>query len=281
MKLSDVKKLHQKKYRTQFGFYLVEGEHLVLELLKAIRQDVNFNTIPNETLSIYVTNEYEVWLEHALSQEAAVESEQSKISPNERVPAVKVERLTSIQMQQLSDTKSPQGIIARVPLKTASSNKDINSVSDESANSQLNQQRYIYLYEVQDPGNLGTILRTLAWFGNFKLLLSPNSVDPFNSKVVRASMGAIFHVDMELNVTLKDLASRFSQFAYLDMHGDEIKSQHFGNFQCYLFGNEARGVPTEEIARLNATAFTITGSGKIDSLNLASAVNICTYELSQ
>lgn len=281
MKLSDVKKLHQKKYRTQFGFYLVEGEHLVLELLKAIRQDVNFNTIPNETLSIYVTNEYEVWLEHALSQEAVVESGQSKISPNERVPAVKVERLTSIQMQQLSDTKSPQGIIARVPLKTASSNKDINSVSDESANSQLNQQRYIYLYEVQDPGNLGTILRTLAWFGNFKLLLSPNSVDPFNSKVVRASMGAIFHVDMELNVTLKDLASRFSQFAYLDMHGDEIKSQHFGNFQCYLFGNEARGVPTEEIARLNATAFTITGSGKIDSLNLASAVNICTYELSQ
>ena len=281
MKLSDVKKLHQKKYRTQFGFYLVEGEHLVLELLKAIRQDVNFNTIPNETLSIYVTNEYEVWLEHALSQEAVVESGQSKISPNERVPAVKVERLTSIQMQQLSDTKSPQGIIARVPLKTASSNKDINSVSDESANSQLNQQRYIYLYEVQDPGNLGTILRTLAWFGNFKLLLSPNSVDPFNSKVVRASMGGIFHVDMELNVTLKDLASRFSQFAYLDMHGDEIKSQHFGNFQCYLFGNEARGVPTEEIARLNATAFTITGSGKIDSLNLASAVNICTYELSQ
>lgn len=281
MKLSDVKKLHQKKYRTQFGFYLVEGEHLVLELLKAIRQDVNFNTIPNETLSIYVTNEYEVWLEHAMSREAAVESGQSKISPNERVPAVKVERLTSIQMQQLSDTKSPQGIIARVPLKTASSNKDINSVSDESANSQLNQQRYIYLYEVQDPGNLGTILRTLAWFGNFKLLLSPNSVDPFNSKVVRASMGAIFHVDMELNVTLEDLASRFSQFAYLDMHGDEIKSQHFGNFQCYLFGNEARGVPTEEIARLNATAFTITGSGKIDSLNLASAVNICTYELSQ
>lgn len=281
MKLSDVKKLHQKKYRTQFGFYLVEGEHLVLELLKAIRQDVNFNTIPNETLSIYVTNEYEVWLEHALSQEAVVESGQSKISPNERVPAVKVERLTSIQMQQLSDTKSPQGIIARVPLKTASSNKDINSVSDESANSQLNQQRYIYLYEVQDPGNLGTILRTLAWFGNFKLLLSPNSVDPFNSKVVRASMGAIFHVDMELNVALEDLASRFSQFAYLDMHGDEIKSHHFGNFQCYLFGNEARGVPTEEIARLNATAFTITGSGKIDSLNLASAVNICTYELSQ
>lgn len=281
MKLSDVKKLHQKKYRTQFGFYLVEGEHLVLELLKAIRQDVNFNTIPNETLSIYVTNEYEVWLEHAMSREAAVESGQSKISPNERVPAVKVERLTSIQMQQLSDTKSPQGIIARVPLKTASSNKDINSVSDESANSQLNQQRYIYLYEVQDPGNLGTILRTLAWFGNFKLLLSPNSVDPFNSKVVRASMGAIFHVDMELNVTLEDLASRFSQFAYLDMHGDEIKSQHFGNFQCYLFGNEARGVPTEEIARLNAAAFTITGSGKIDSLNLASAVNICTYELSQ
>ena len=146
--------------------------------------------------------------------------------------------------------------------------------------SALNRQ-YVYLYETQDPGNLGTILRSLAWFGNFTLLMSPNSVDPFNSKVVRASMGAIFHVDMELNVPLSSLATRFEKFACLDMHGEGIASPSFGDFQCYLFGNEARGVPKEALEHLNAVAFTIPGSGQIDSLNLASAVNICAYELAR
>ena len=67
-------------------------------------------------------------------------------------------------------------------------------------------ERAIYLHEIQDPGNLGTILRTLAWFGNFRCLLSPDSVDVHNGKVVRASMGAIFHVPVEIDVPLDALA---------------------------------------------------------------------------
>ena len=257
MKLSDVKKLHQKKYRTQFGYYLVEGEHLILELLKSA---------PKNTVTVYVTSEYEAWLDSAKAEYAPLLSDD----------VIQVQTVTSVQMQQLSDTKSPQGIIARVPLPSVLNEDEQMQKSVSSANS----TRCIYLYEVQDPGNLGTILRTLAWFGQFKLLLSPNSVDPFNSKVVRSSMGAIFHANMELNVPLESLTSRFSKFAYLDMRGQEVKSESFGHFECYLFGNEARGVPTEDVKRLNATAFTIPGSGKIDSLNLASAVNICAYELS-
>ena len=142
-------------------------------------------------------------------------------------------------------------------------------------------ERCIYLHEVQDPGNLGTILRTLAWFGNFRLLLSANSVDPFNSKVVRASMGAIFHVPIELDITLDALSARFDKFAYLDMQGNNIRHPQFADYDCYLFGNEARGVPNEALAAFNAEAFTIPGSGSIDSLNLASAVNICVYQLSR
>ena len=273
MKLSDVKKLHQKKYRTQFGYYLVEGEHLILELLKSA---------PKNTVTVYVTSDYEAWLGSARAEYAPLLSDD----------VIQVQTVTSVQMQQISDTKSPQGIIARVPLPSVT-NSVTSSLSEEAQRrtapgdaqmqksvSSDNSTRCIYLYEVQDPGNLGTILRTLAWFGQFKLLLSPNSVDPFNSKVVRSSMGAIFHADMELNVPLESLTSRFSQFAYLDMRGQEVKSESFAHFECYLFGNEARGVPTEDVKRLNATAFTIPGSGKIDSLNLASAVNICAYELS-
>ena len=173
-------------------------------------------------------------------------------------------------MDQISDTKTPQGIIACVPLPNSLGKQVISKLGE----------RCIYLHEVQDPGNLGTILRTLAWFGNFRLLLSANSVDPFNPKVVRASMGAIFHVPVELEVELSDLQKRFKKIAYLDMRGSKVNTVKFANYDCYLFGNEARGVPLEALSAFKADAYTIEGSGSIDSLNLASAVNICAYQLS-
>jgi TrmH family RNA methyltransferase len=254
MKLDDVKKLHQKKYRQQFGCYLVEGEHLILELEKA----VGAQSALKDT-QLYVTEKYQDWAG----------------------PFYKTV-VSDKQMAQLSDTKTPQGIIARVPLpKQVETNT---TAEPESAAAGVEKaekgERCIYLHEVQDPGNLGTILRTLAWFGNFRLLLSPNSVDPFNPKVVRASMGAIFHVPMELDVSLTDLENRFDSFAYLDMNGSPINTPAFSEYQCYLFGNEARGVPREALETFKAKAFTIPGNGTIESLNLASAVNMSAYQLS-
>ena len=246
MKLDDVKKLHQKKYRTQLGYYLVEGEHLILELQKAAKTQPNLNAV-----ELYVTEEYQEWA-NQLDTEFTISTINNK------------------QMAQISDTKTPQGIIACVPLP--------NSLGKQVISKQ--GERCIYLHEVQDPGNLGTILRTLAWFGNFRLLLSANSVDPFNPKVVRASMGAIFHVPVELEVELSDLQKRFNKIAYLDMRGSKVNTVKFANYDCYLVGNEARGVPLEALSAFKADAYTIEGSGSIDSLNLASAVNICAYQLS-
>jgi len=240
MKLDDIKKLHQKKYREEFGHFLVEGEHLVLELQKAAQQNPALNAS-----ELYVTDAYEGW--HL---------------------DFKMHQISDKQMAQIADTKTPQGIIAVVPLALLQKIK-------------LQGERAVYLHEVQDPGNLGTILRTLAWFGGFRLLLSPNSVDPYNPKVVRSSMGAIFHVPMELEVDLGSLQQRFSRFAVLDMRGKSVSDSSFGSFECYVFGNEARGVPREPLAELNAQAFTISGSGAIESLNLASAVNMCVYELTR
>ena len=251
MKLDDAKKLHQKKYRTQLGYYLVEGEHLVLELQKAAKQNgQNF-----KNTQLYVTEEYQEWA-NALDAD------------------FKIFTISKKHMAQLSDTKTPQGIIACVPLP------DLTADLKQAQTVKTSNEKYIYLHEAQDPGNLGTILRTLAWFGGFTLLLSPNSVDPFNPKVVRSSMGAIFHVPMELDVELTDLQNRFEKFAYLDMQGEKINSPQFAEFDCYLFGNEARGVPRDALAAFNATAFTIPGSGAIESLNLASAVNMSAYQLS-
>ncbi|MCW8109102.1 RNA methyltransferase [Alteromonas ponticola] len=246
MKLDDVKKLHQKKYRNQFGYFLVEGEHLVLELFKAVK-----NPAYRRATRIYVTEEYQQWADSQASQWP-------------------VSLVSKKQMAQLSDTKTPQGILACVPL----------SATDAANLKADKQEKCIYLHEIQDPGNLGTIMRTLAWFGHFRLLLSPNCVDPYNAKVVRASMGAIFHLPLEHEVTIHSLAARFNSFAYLDLNGSSITRPDFADYSCYLFGNEARGVPQDTLSAFNATAFTIAGSGNIDSLNVASALSMCAYQLS-
>lgn len=243
MKLDDIKKLHQKKYRAEFGHFLVEGEHLLLELQKAALQNPLL-----QRSELYVTAAYEHWQ-----------------SP------FKTHVISDRQMAQIADTRTPQGIIALVPMPTTAA----------PASGPANQERAIYLHEIQDPGNLGTILRTLAWFGSFRCLLSPGSVDPYNPKVVRSSMGAIFHAPMELEVELDALRARFERIACLDMNGESLQSASFKTFDCYLFGNEARGVPREQLIALGAQPFTIPGCGAIESLNLAATVNMCAYELNR
>lgn len=240
VKLDDIKKLHQKKYRQALGHYLVEGEHLVLELQKAAGRQPALNAS-----ELYVTDAYEHWA-----------------SP------FKTHHVNDRQMAQLADTRTPQGILAVVPMP----DNDVGPVPEPG-------EKAIYLHEVQDPGNLGTILRTLAWFSGFRCLLSPGSVDPYNPKVVRASMGAIFHIPLETEVPLVGLNTRYRSIACLDLSGDKLTAESFSQHDCYLFGNEARGVPREVLAQLAATPYTISGKGEIESLNLASAVNMCAYEL--
>jgi len=237
VKLDDVRKLHQRKFREELGHFLVEGEHLVLELEKAARRNAALCGA-----KLYVTPDRSDWR-----------------SPFE------TQVVSARQMARLSETRTPQGIVAAVPLIAASAPAP--------------GERAIYLHEAQDPGNLGTILRTLAWFGGFRCLLGPGSVDPYNSKAVRASMGAIFHVPVETGVPLDALPGRFGHIACLDMAGTPLPAPGFRGFDCYVFGNEARGLPEGTVGVLRAEAFTIPGGGTIDSLNLASVVNICAYEL--
>jgi len=175
--------------------------------------------------------------------------------------------LNARHMAQLSETRSPQGIAAVAPLLAAPAQRP--------------GERAIYLHEIQDPGNLGTILRSLAWFGRFRCLLSPNSVDVHNGKSVRASMGAIFHVPVELDVPLQTLPGRFGRIASLDLQGKPISAAEFRDFDCYIYGNEARGLPREALSGMNATPFTIAGTGAIESLNVATTVTICQYELAR
>jgi RNA methyltransferase, TrmH family len=239
MKFDDIKKLHQKKFREELGHFVVEGEHLVQELEKAAARDTRLSAS-----EIYVTQDYKHW--------------------SSKFP---IHVIKSVQMAQISETRSPQGIAAVVPLLQP---------APPSAT-----ERAIYLHEIQDPGNFGTILRTLAWFGGFRCLTSADSVDVHNGKVVRASMGAIFHVPVEVDVSLESLPQRYPRIACLDLAGEPLASKVFRDFDCYVFGNEARGLPREQIDALGAKPFTIPGTGAIESLNVATSVNICLYELNR
>jgi len=239
VKLEDIRKLHQKKFREEFGCFLLEGEHLVQELQKAVVRDARLRAS-----EIYVTREYADWK-----------------SP------LPLHVINSRHMTLLSETRSPQGIAAVVPLLVPPPPRV--------------GERAIYLHEIQDPGNLGTILRTLAWFGAFRCLLSPDSVDVHNGKAVRASMGAIFHVAVEVDVPIESLSARFPRIASLDLSGRPISSPEFGECDLYIYGNEARGLPHAALAGLNATPFTIPGTRAIESLNVATTVNICQYELAR
>jgi RNA methyltransferase, TrmH family len=243
MKTDDIKKLSQKKYRQEFGCFVVEGEHLVQELQKAAQH----NPVLLQS-TLYVTPAYQHW-----------------VSP------FTTEIISERKFAAIADTENPQGILAvvpffDVPVPVAAPGRP---------------ERAIYLHEIQDPGNLGTILRSLAWFGGFRCLLGPGSVDPWNPKAVRASMGAIFHVPMECDVAADTLKARFRRVACLDMVGEDISSPGFAACDCYLFGNEARGLPDALQQAANARAFSIGGTRAIDSLNLASAVTVCAYALTR
>ena len=237
MNIADIRKLQQRKHREEAGHFLLEGEHLVQELQKAAVRDAYLRTS-----EIFLTQGFAHW--------------QSQLP---------MHVVTERQMQQISETRSPQGIVAVAPLLR---------MPDPKAG-----ERAIYLHEIQDPGNLGTILRTLAWFGNFRCLLGEGSVDPYNGKAVRASMGALFHVPVEVNVPLEALPARYPRLACLDLDGQSIATPEFREFDCYLYGNEARGLPRDKLGRMQVRPFTIAGTQSIDSLNVAATVNICQYEL--
>lgn len=237
MHLHDVKKLYMKRYREELGHFLVEGEHCVQELEKAAETQPHLRGA-----ELYVTHVHEY-----------------------RRSPFPTQVISAQQMAQIADTKTPQGIIAVVPIPPPQPPRD--------------GERAVYLAEIQDPGNLGTILRTLAWFGGFRCLLGPGSVDAWNPKVVRASAGAIFHVPIESDVTLESLRERYPRIACLDMQGESTRSPSFAEFDCYVFGNEARGLTRDALEAIGARSFTIAGGGTGESLNVATSVSLCAYEL--
>ena len=183
----------------------------------------------------------------------------------------KYELVSDAVFSRLASTVTPQGVCAVVRMP------------EHSLEALLEGEcRLILLERIQDPGNLGTILRTAEAAGMTAVVLSEDSVDAFNPKVVRSTMGAIFRVPFfyvaSMPEFLRTLAKKgiavFAAHLKGSMPYDAVS---YGNRYGILIGNEANGL-SEECTSLASQAIRIPMYGNAESLNAAVACAILAYE---
>ncbi len=184
--------------------------------------------------------------------------------------ANRIEELKSVEFQKISDTKSPQGIAAV-----------FNKHYPKKKLNDLNDKFIILIDNISDPGNLGTIIRTCDWFGLYNVLISDQSVEYLNPKVIRASMGSIFHLNIYDEIFANDLANLKSsgyQIVCADIRGKDVFSFKSAKKTVIAFSNESAG-PSENVKALADDFITIPGKGRAESLNVSSAAAIIISQL--
>lgn len=155
----------------------------------------------------------------------------------------------------------------------------------KAVNNSLGNQLLI-LDEIQDPGNLGTIIRSAVAFGIDSILLSENTVDLYNPKVVRATQGLLFHMNI-VKCNLLDTVSNLKEKGYQIYttnveNGEELKTIKINRNQklALVMGNEGKGV-REEITSLADKKIYIKMNPLVESLNVGIATSILLYELAK
>jgi TrmH family RNA methyltransferase len=173
-------------------------------------------------------------------------------------------------MKQMSETITPQGIIAICTIPDAR----IDSISLNGS------RRFIYLSEVQDPGNAGTILRSADAFGMDAVVTSPGSVDMYSPKVVRSTAGSLWHIPVFQSIAIEDLISQGIRGFSLGSTGNKnLKDYTTTGDTVAIFGNESRGLATSNNVS-GIESVNIPMPGNAESLNLSAAASIVMYHLS-
>ena len=169
----------------------------------------------------------------------------------------------------LTDVVNPQGMLAVIEKQS----------SEDKIN--YNDDIIIVLDGIQDPGNLGTILRTVDSAGLSQIILSKTSVDAYNPKVVRSTMGAIFRVKIieaeNLVETLKNIKKHKFKVVATSLAGSESIYKKDYDKKVIVIGNEAKGV-SKEILNVSDAKIKIPMLGKTESLNASVATGIIIYE---
>ena len=144
--------------------------------------------------------------------------------------------------------------------------------------SQTGSARIILVYP-SDAGNLGTIMRSAAAFGYDNLTIVTPAVDPYDPKVIRASMGAVFHLNVTQINNYDNLNLEAPSYAFL-LNPDAVAFESLAKTDAkptLIFGNEAAGLPDDFVAKTGATPVYINQSKNVDSLNLAVAASIAMH----
>jgi TrmH family RNA methyltransferase len=174
-------------------------------------------------------------------------------------------------MAAMSSTMTPQGIIAICAVAD----------NDFAKLKATGKSRFIYLHEIQDPGNAGTILRTADAMGVDAVIVSPGSVDMYSPKVVRATAGSLWHVPLFTGITLNQLSEKLPTVKKIALSAQGTKSLLELNDlpDCVaIFGNEARGI--DALIDADVMQVSIPMTGNAESLNLAAAAAIVIFHLS-
>lgn len=244
--IKHVKKLKDKKYRDISNEFLIEGIKLVGEAIK--------EKAPIKQIIL------------------CDDCEKNAAIPKDLMYAIAKHEcvyVTENILKYLSEVQSPQGILA--------------VIEKNSNNTQIDytQDIIVALDDVQDPGNLGTILRTVDSIGLTQILVSKGTADSFNPKVVRSTMGAIFRVKIieceDLKQILKETKKHKFKIAVSSLQTQntiyDIKYQK----KVIVIGNEANGVELE-IQNMAEEKIKIPMLGKTESLNASVATGIILYE---
>ena len=242
--IKNIKKLKEKKYRDETNCYIIEGIKLIEE---AIEENAKIE-------KIVVCNE----INEDFSKELLY-----------KIAKFDVLYVSKNIFKLLTDVLNPQGILAVIRKKT-------NTIIDFS------QDFYLILDNIQDPGNMGTILRTADSINLNQIIIKQGSVDCYNPKVVRSTMGAIFRVNIiesnDMIKTIKELKKHKIKIYATDLKTD--KNIYSVNYKkaAVIIGNEANGV-SKEILDLADEKIKIPMIGKTESLNAGVATGIILYEM--
>jgi len=236
------------KGETRDGWLAVEGPHLVEEALKADSATVH---------SVLVSTSGRAKFQGLL----------------ERLPReAEVAQVADALFQKVAQTEKPQGIAALVELP----HQDLNVV--------LKRRDTLLLVacSIQDPGNLGTMMRSAQAFGATALITLKETVSPFNPKVVRSSAGAIFRLpvfcDVQPAELFQSLRAAGVRIIAADRHSPaSLAEADLRGAVAFLIGREATGLPPE-VAREAALLLSIPIRPETDSVNAATAAGIFIYE---
>ena len=226
-----------------------ENKEFVVEGIKMVEEAPN-----DRIVKIYVSENF------TQSNEEAIK----KISSEYEVVSDSV-------FSQISDTKTPQGILAIIKML------------DYSIDDLIKEMPLIAIIEnLQDPGNLGTIIRTGEGAGISGVLMSSNTVDIYNPKTIRSTMGSIFRVpfvyedDLLKAIELIKNRNVTIYAAHLDGKNSYTAEKYSGP-SAFLIGNESNGL-TDEVAKKADILIRIPMCGKVESLNAAIATTVLLYE---